>query len=133
MENIKIRPPKQEDSAFIVTSWASSAKKLLDQSIPSDVHYDYYKPLIIKLLESKPKIIIAASKDDDDHILGYTIVHQDVLQYMYVKYVVRRQGIAKMMYDLVGKPKIISHKPVWWHKYLANDRLVYNPYLFLGA
>ena len=132
MISVKLRYPLQEDSSFIVASWLSSVKKHLDKDIPYDIRHNEYKNLIQTVLSNDTNVIVAVSPEDDDYINGYAVYNHDVLHYIYVRYALRRQGLATFLMESIIEPKYITHKPLWYYK--AKDELkkkfIYNPFIF---
>lgn len=55
-----------------------------------DVYYAYLKTLL-----EYADIKISCAKDDTDFIIGYSIIANDTLEWVYVKHDYRKQGIAK--------------------------------------
>ena len=58
---------------------------------------DFHNYLTEILSGEYTKVVIATMQDDQDMILGYSIINHDVLHFAYVKDAYRKQGIASMM------------------------------------
>jgi len=106
-----IRDFKFEDTSFIMAtflrglyygdSWFSE--------MPKDVFMDNYKRVAAALLANpKVHVKVACLKDDEDVILGYSILQDgDVVNWVFVKSVWRKQGIGRSL--LPDKPKAVTH------------------------
>jgi GNAT superfamily N-acetyltransferase len=133
MIDITFRLPRQEDVSFITHSWLRSTKLAVDKDIAYEAYYGDYKKLISKRLASSAKILVACSIEDPDFIIGFAVYDDNVVHYIYVRYALRRQGIAKSLLSKVkaDKKEYISHKPLWWSKdYRYKKIFKYNPYAF---
>jgi ribosomal protein S18 acetylase RimI-like enzyme len=133
---ITIRPPKQDDSAFIISSWVSSFQQQLDPFVTIKTVAKSYRPHIERCL-SKSSILVACLTDDPDCIIGYIAFDDEAVHYCYVKYACRRQGIATKLLDQaekLGKCKMdtVTHYPIWVAKKLDRfkDRFTIDPYIF---
>lgn len=107
-----VRDYKQEDKSFIMAtflrglyygdSWFSL--------IPKDIFMDKYKVVIETLLVSpRVTIKVAVLPDDDNVILGYSIMSNDfqTVHWVFVKSVFRNKGIARSL--LPKYPTAVSH------------------------
>lgn len=130
---IKFRMPTQDDVAFIASSWVRSNKLAVDQDIDHASYYHSYRELISRKLKSGLKIIVACSPEDNDFIMGFMVYDDNVIHYTYVRYSLRRQGLAKSMLNKIKSNDIeyISHKPLWWAKdYRYKKIFKFDPFLF---
>ena len=112
---------------------------LIYSSYPKGVYHGSYEPITqdksewfkafyatvkrqLETLENRHNITIACMEDDPNAILGYIIVENDVLQFLYVKELIRNQGIATLLakqYKIkdvanltkVGHAILSKHKP----------------------
>jgi hypothetical protein len=106
IDNIKLRPPLNDDVQFIVCSWLKSNRNSdLTNYVNNE---DYYKnhPKIIEDLINRSLITMAVDPEDDNHIYGY-VVHENtgskfIIHYIYVKYTYRNFGIAKKMLTAIN-------------------------------
>lgn len=107
----KVRDAKYEDHNFILAtflrglyygdSWFSGIEK--------NVFMQNYKPVAETLLSLKTTIQVACLPEDEDVILGYSILSHDfqTIHWVYVKNRWRKKGIAKAL--LPKYPSTVSH------------------------
>lgn len=125
------RPYVLSDIPFIQSSWGTSYHDGVNghKLITPEEFHSYHRPIREKIL-NKPNIavIVCASKDDNDLIIGYSIVekpkesHGVLLHYLYVKQAFKGQQIAT---ELLAKS--ISEKPVLYtHSTIAAGRIIYK-------
>lgn len=96
------------------------------RQMEQDRFFEAYSPLVDELLRNK-NIIVACLEEDPDVILGYAIVSQPVLHYVYVKEVWRGQGIVrKMLQDL--KITKVSHLTKIGNKIRIAKKLQFDPF-----
>lgn len=110
-------------TALIFARWLRSFRfgnDWVKKTDPKEYYKHYHK--YIEILLSKPDCVvrIAALSDDHDVVLGFSVVREDVLDYVHVQVDHRKQGIAKR---LVPKGiTTISHTTklatgIWQDKY----------------
>lgn len=102
-ESLELRPilrePRDSDMDLVVGSWLRSYRKHAPLT-RDDVYYPGQRQLIGKLLSSAfIRILICASSEQDDTVLGWACAHPDLslLHYCHVKEPFRRLGLAKML------------------------------------
>lgn len=121
----------KEYEALIFSRWLRSFRygnKFLRSSDPAPYYKNYH--LYLENLLKKPDSIIrlAVLTDDHDVVLGFSVVREDVLDYVHVQVNHRKHGIAKKLV-----PETItttSHmtdlaKGIWQKKY---KDIKFNPF-----
>lgn len=120
-------PHSYED--FVYKNWLNSQKKYNDfyKLADSRTYYETYRRIINYLL-NRPNAILrmAVLSDDLDVALGWSVIENDILHYVYVKPDCRKIGIARA---LIPTPiNTISHitsfaLPIW-NKKLKHARFI---------
>ena len=105
-----VRPGKPEDINFILATFLRGLYygESYFSLIPKAIFMSNYKVVAIALL-TRHQVRVACLPDDQDVILGYSIVSHDhkILHWVQVKQVFRKKGIAR---SLVPKEvKQVSH------------------------
>lgn len=127
-----IRDGKESDKAFILAtflrglyygdSWFSL--------IPKDIFMDNYKH-VAEALINRPdiNIKIACLKEDQDVILGYSVISNnfDTIHWVYVKSVWRRKGIARSL--LPSRIEYASHLSSLGKTLMKKfENCIFNPF-----
>lgn len=125
-----IRDMKEGDKNFVLAtllrglyygdSWFSQ--------IPKDIFMSNYK-LVAQALVGKANIKIACLKEDEDTIIGYSILSHDFLtiHFVYVKEKWRKHGIAKSL--LPKYPTSVTHLTELGKTLLPKFKdAVFNPF-----
>lgn len=103
MSQIIIRPFKPEDTGLIYSSYAKGVyygKEHHEDIEQNDQTKDgWFKDFHTKVNQQiqDATIYVACSRDDEDFTLGYAIIQNNVLQFVYVKPLYRNQGIATLL------------------------------------
>lgn len=99
MSKVIIRPFNEiNDAGFLFSSWpkgvyhASANNIAVHKEEFFRIFYDYVKQMI-----HSADISIACMSDDHHTILGYSVIYEDELQWIYVKELFRRHGIATLL------------------------------------
>lgn len=99
MSKVIVRPfNESQDAGFLFSSWPkgvyhSSAHHIeLHKEEFFRIFYDYVKEMI-----ASADISIACMSDDHDTIIGYSVIYECELQWIYVKELFRRHGIATLL------------------------------------
>jgi len=125
---ISVRLMAPEDRAFVAASWFESYwKGTMNQVVDYAVYNPGQAALIDKALDEGLTHVVYA-KQYPDEILGwanFTGVHRDVLQYVYVKSVYRKQGIAT---GLCRRARAYTHKTRAGQPLVKSLRLRFDPY-----
>ncbi len=108
-----VRDAKPEDQNFILASFLNGIYygNTLFNMIPKAIFMENYKEIANELYRNQLKTVVkvACLKDDEDVILGYSILSADYLtiHWVYVKEKFRHQGIGKSLVPLY--PISVSH------------------------
>ncbi len=100
------------DAGFIFTSYAKAVYFGRDHLEDDPDRERWFKEFQTKLVEQLPRatILVACMEDDQDHILGYSIILDKRLEFVYVKPLYRNQGIASFitnrLYDEINPDHI---------------------------
>ena len=96
----KIRDFKEEDRAFVMSTWLRGLYygNGFFAVMPKDVFMENYKKYL-DLLINKSVIKIACLVDDEDTILGYSVLSTDlaVLHWIFIKKLFRQKGVARTL------------------------------------
>ena len=126
----KIRRMLPSDERFIHSSWHTSfwktgASKKVDKAL-----YNKWQDWRIKRLMANCRTLVAYLEEVPDEILGWSCSAPEILHYVYVKGVYRRNGIAKGL--------VPSDSVFYTHAtdtigglFMKKMNLKYNPYLEL--
>lgn len=97
---ISLRPYKLSDKNFICSSFINSTyHNSIDRSVRicNKLTWASGMDKTINLSLESFDCIIAVPTDDQDLILGYALYKDNVLLYVYVKELFRKQGISKLL------------------------------------
>jgi GNAT superfamily N-acetyltransferase len=123
---ITVREATPEDMPFIFSSWYTAHRPHAKHvAIPE---YNEGQNRLMRGIASRASIVVAASADYPDEILGYCVSEGDALHFLYVKSVYRGMGIAR---------GLVSGKFKWYTFWMGEKGrsfaekfgLTYNPYL----
>ena len=106
-----IRPAKESDKNLILSTFLKGlhygsidkecpSKTLFFGLIPANIFFSHYKRVIEALVNSNAIVItVACLPDDEDTVLGYSIVSNDgkTLFWVFVKNRWRKHGVAKSL------------------------------------
>lgn len=99
MSKVVTRPFRPAtDSGFIFSSFPKGVYHCSIHEIPHHreeffrIFYEYTKEQI-----ANADIIVACMSDDSDTILGYSIINKGILQWVYVKELFRKHGLATLL------------------------------------
>ena len=125
---ISVRLMAPEDRAFVAASWFESYwKGTMNQVVDYTTYKEGQAAVIDKALNSGLTHVVYAQQYPDE-ILGYAVftgVGRDVLQYVYVKSVYRRQGIAT---GLARRARAYTHKTRAGQPLVKSLKLRFDPY-----
>jgi GNAT superfamily N-acetyltransferase len=130
---VGVRLATADDMRFVAASWFESYWK----AVASQEGMDYltaYRPgqdALIRRLVGRSETIVAHAVDIPDEILGYAVLEDDVLHYVYVKSVYRRRGIATGL--VRARAKRYSQRTRLGEKLVKPLALEFNPYATHGA
>lgn len=133
---MKIRPFKEGDLNFILSTWLRSYYDALTMfsrrasakiAPPNEIFFKEHQAKIKELVKSAD-VQICTAPDDDNQIVGYIVTKGDCLHFCYVKQVFRKLGVAKELRARSGTLSLYSHHTPY-AKYV-NKELTFNPYRF---
>lgn len=117
--------------ALIFSRWLRSLRhgNVFFKLIDSDTYYNQYHIYIEAFLRRPYAIVrIAALKDDDDIVLGFSVSERNILHYIHVHSDYRRNGIAKALVpfevDTITHLTKIGHS-IWKSKL---PHAIFNPF-----
>jgi GNAT superfamily N-acetyltransferase len=86
------------DSGFIYGTWAKGAYfgAQLKTTTPKRKWFEDYHYYIADQLE-KSRVLVACLSNHPDTIIGYAVINFETLEWIYVKEMFRKQGIAKLL------------------------------------
>lgn len=134
MSDVTFRPPTNEDLNFIVNSWLKSYREA-QPAVPNAQYYEGQKRLILDLL-SRCDTVLAVDPEAPSHVLGYLCYERgspDVIHFVYVKFALRRNGLASLLVERAGisLPCIVTHitKPAGMRLFTdMAGQFIYDPY-----
>ena len=122
-ERVAIRDYTGEDRNFVLATWLRGLRygNEFYQSIPSDIYFAEYQKVLDHILESPMAVVrVACLESEPTVILGYSVSHSNVLDWVFVKKNWRNIGIAKSLLPLgiqkvshltkVGKSLLFKYK-----------------------
>ena len=95
---LKVRLATKDDEALIYQTWlkglyfGSSWFSKMDQK----TFFQKYRIVINDLL-LRSQVFVAALKEDQDTVLGYSVIQENILHWIFVKTSWRKMGIAKRL------------------------------------
>jgi GNAT superfamily N-acetyltransferase len=122
---ISVRPYAQGDRALVLDTWLRSyyahARASLTWLAPSTFAV-LYRPRVERLLRySYTRVACLAS--DEDAIVGWACVANDVIHYVWVRSDWRGEQIARdLLSDLLGEPMRYTHETDLGARWLARQR-----------
>lgn len=115
---------------FIMATYLNSLRVGNDwfMAIDSDAYHETYSLLIEKML-IRPDVTvrIAVLEDEPDVALGWSIMRPQILDYVFVKKILRKNGIAK---SLTQDPyTVITHITKYSEQIRNRKDTVFNPFI----
>lgn len=133
-ELYQIRDSKPADDNFILATFLRGVYygNPITAMIPKDIFMAHYKYKAEALVKDRNKAIvkIACLPDDEDVIIGYSILSTDyqTIHYVYVKDRFRKQGIGRSL--VPQYPQAVSHLTALGISLLTKFKdCHYNPFL----
>jgi GNAT superfamily N-acetyltransferase len=125
-----IRNLVSADEPFVYSAWLHSFEPHRDRRISRDLYYQEQHALITALLAAPTGLrLVAASREDTRQLFGFLCGARlsvgTVLDYVYVKPIYRRMGIASALVRELGNPDAVTHHTPDLGAYPA----VFDPYL----
>lgn len=138
-ELVTLRPALDADRAFVFSSWMRSYRKSeAAKGVPGPSYYPQQQATIERLLR-RCNVVIACQPELESEVLGYLIFEPLgaalVVQYVYVKHLLRRMGLATHMVEGVSRAAAASHVVFAAQTDTRSKRLMrrlgasFNPYL----
>lgn len=122
----QLREMTDADRSFIISSWLKSYRNADSVThLSNDVYYTGHAKLINDLLATS-NVTIACDPSYPTSMFGYIVHDANVAHYLYVKYSLRRHGVATMLYEAAGKPSVATHFTFVVPK--LPFKFVHNPY-----
>lgn len=142
MNEIVLRKATRADIQFITSGWLKSFRNApFVRGVPNSVYYYYHHKILEELLP-RSQVMVACNEADPNQLLGFVCAEVLdnsvlVLHYVYVKQLLRKQGIAKFMVDTLKSDLSIATVQYTAKTYAVIDMeerlkaagMVYNPYL----
>jgi hypothetical protein len=128
---IKIRPVRDSDTAFITNSWKESYRWSPDARwVPNGPYFHEINKRVPELMK-RGQVLVACNPVDDDHILGWICTEGETLHYVYVKTPMRGAGYAlALIKAAMGKiPERVtcSHWTEHCERFARNHNWQYVP------
>lgn len=130
---MKIRPMREGDVNFILSTWLKSYYDELKrnghkgvQYPKDDVFFQGHQAQIKKHLPSMT-VMVCVAPDDENQIIGYIAGDLATLHYIYVKQVFRQMGVAKALSSSCSFKNYSHHTK--YSKHICKG-LTYDPYKF---
>lgn len=98
---------RETDRNFIFSTWKKGLKYGNSVSSQDPKAFDRWSQDLISTTLKQATTTIAALKEDDDVILGYSVVRGDTIDWVFVKNLWRKIGIAKELLKHIT-PKYVS-------------------------
>jgi hypothetical protein len=106
--NPTLRPLEQSERAFVLSAWLRSyrnapAVRLVD----NPTYFSGQSRSILSLLD-RASCTVAADPQDDAVLWGFIVTEGQALRYVYVKHLLRRNGIARALWQAAGRPRTVD-------------------------
>jgi hypothetical protein len=145
---VKIRPAVVADLGFIIKSWSMSNSEFVTETLhiqEPEMFTSVMKlisavthPTITELCKGAKTVLVACDPNNLDNLHGFIVVDQGtifpIVHYCFVKFGVRKQGIATALFEVAlchcGIPPVIVNCTHWGYivgRIAPNHGLVYNP------
>ena len=105
---IVIRPFRDTDSGLIYASYAKGVYHGQGRDEADKPHWFQAFHTLVQHQIQNCTIYMACDSEDPDHTLGYSIVQNGELQFVYVKPLYRQQGIGRLLTN--GKYETINQQ-----------------------
>lgn len=122
------------DTEFLYHNWIQSYEQsLIGKIVPKSVYYPYQRKLIDTLLaQSDTEVRIACLPDEPNAILGFSVLQEDTVHYVYVKPHWRSKRIGQALLCLLPPDFHYTHLPpreIDLIRKKVYPESKYNPYL----
>lgn len=129
MNGIEVRTMRDTDKNFIYATWLRGVYHgSWASQISRSTFFKFYPSVIDKIINDPDCIVLVAHLSSDPSvILGYCVFRPNKLDYIFVKELWRKQGIAKMMLKGLSF-KEHTHTTELGKKLAKKMKLNYNPF-----
>jgi hypothetical protein len=119
-----------DDVNFILSSWLKSYRPSAPL-VSDEVYFREHKALVMQLIQ-RSAVHIACDPSYPLSIYGYAVVEQGAVHYVYVKFALRKFGVARALLKRAGveSPFAVSHLSETGLRILRAHpgAFIYNPY-----
>jgi len=128
--NIVIRDPMPADKNLIMSTWLKG--NYYGNSyfwyIPQDLYFQEYAKVISNILfDPKVKVIVACDEQNPSWLVGYAVIKNEALYWIYVKRDYREKGIAKLLLNNV-EIKVVKSVTKIGKPIAEKKKLIFNPF-----
>ena len=135
---MKIRPMREGDVNFILSTWLKSYYEELRRNGSKGVAYPkddvFFQGHQEKIKETikNGECFVCVAPDDENQIIGWIAMSATAVHYCYVKQVFRQMGVAKQLMLLTQAriTPIFSYSHYTRYSKYLNKGLQYDPYKF---
>lgn len=89
-----IRPYRESDAAFVFCTWRDSIWYEEHPETEMDPVYKRQQTKKIRDTLAKSKVTVACLKNNEDHIIGYAVLNDLTIEFVYIKLKYRKNHIA---------------------------------------
>jgi hypothetical protein len=128
--DVKLRPFRDSDKAFVLNSWKESYRWAPEVRWVPNVAYFNEMNRRVEDLSSRGKVLVACNPVDDDHIVGWCCSDGGLLHYVYVKTPMRGSGYALELIAKSGlntKAIVCTHWTEHCEKFARKHGWIYTP------
>lgn len=124
LQMTSLQPAEPNHQNFIFSSWLRSYRNSdITRFVPNEVYYEKHSELVTKLLDTST-VLMAVNADCPDQIFGFICYDETAIHYVYVKYIYRKMGLAKLLLEQALHTTVVTHLPP-----KLSPTFTYNPYL----
>lgn len=124
-----IRDAHDGDTNHVLSSWLGGSKP---RHTSWEVHHNYQREIILRLLSRGAKVRVAVNSEDSNHILSWVCYELfddiPVIHWIYTKSIYRKSGLAKALLQDIGvdlKEEIMASTSSWVCDKLADKYKVF--------
>lgn len=101
---LTLRQHKKAEEPFIISSWLKSYRNSpYVRFVDNDTYYKKQAAIILERLRDS-NCVVATDPEDDNVVWGFIVHDEQLLHYVYVKHLLRLNGIARTLWMYAGKP-----------------------------
>lgn len=122
---VLLRPFAPGDNSFIFSTWLRDMRDADASALPDDLWFNAHRAYIERVMaDPKVRVLVACAADAPNEILGYAVATPtEVLQWVFVRKGLRRQGLAKRLLLEIQAP---PGTPSMWMTALGRQ-VLQNP------